>query len=292
MAQELAEKKKERAQFTANQERIQQELVAAESERDAFVLQLNRLVSELQAKAAVEQYKQELEAADKVLTTAQTLTSTLRSEIENNEQLNAQHSLINNQRKALLQVDADLILANQQVENWELTLKRFAAITVSINEEKVTEQHLQKQYQNLILSRNVAETEEVTAKSQHESLASAADSIRQAVASIAVHLPIDRGNCPVCGTEHGAATLHERISIALEAIDPNVVDAERRVKKAADVLREITEAVTRAEVELKVCKERIIELNIQLSSLTADINDFRSNSLLNGDTVPLGKVRI
>ncbi|WP_313055689.1 AAA family ATPase [Atlantibacter hermannii] len=292
VAQELAEKKKERAQFTANQERIQQELVAAESERDAFVLQLNRLVSELQAKAAVEQYKQELEAADKVLTTAQTLTSTLRSEIENNEQLNAQHSLINNQRKALLQVDADLILANQQVENWELTLKRFAAITVSINEEKVTEQHLQKQYQNLILSRNVAETEEVTAKSQHESLASAADSIRQAVASIAVHLPIDRGNCPVCGTEHGAATLHERISIALEAIDPNVVDAERRVKKAADVLREITEAVTRAEVELKVCKERIIELNIQLSSLTADINDFRSNSLLNGDTVPLAKESI
>jgi DNA repair exonuclease SbcCD ATPase subunit len=292
VAQELAEKKEERAQFIANQERIQQELVTAESERDAFTLQRNRLLSELQAKEVVEQYKQVLEAADKALTTAETLASTLRSENENNEQLNAQHSLINKQRKALLQVDADLILANQLVDHWEQTLKLIAGITVSINEVKATEQHLQKLHQNLILAKKAAETEEVLAKSQHESLASAADSIRQAVASIAAHLPIDRGDCPVCGTQHGAAALHERVSVALEAIDPNVVDAERQVKKATDVLRESTEAVTRAEVELKACKERINELNIQLSGLTADVNDFRSNTLLNGDTVPLAKESI
>lgn len=49
-------------------------------------------------------------------------------------------------------------------------------------------------------------------------------------------MPSNRGDCPLCGEEHGAVALHERVAKALAAIDPNVVEAERRVKRAADVL--------------------------------------------------------
>lgn len=292
VAQELTQKKQDRSLIAANHERLQQELVTAEGERDAVAQQLNRLMNETQAKEAVDQRKQVLEIADKTLTSAESLTSTLRTEHEGNEQLGVQHELINRQRKALLQIDADLLTAHQLVERWEQTLQYVADVTGSISGEEAQEDVLQEQLRTAVSSRVAAEAEELAAKSYLENLTSAADSIRQAVASIAAHLPSDRGDCPLCGEEHGAIILHARVAKALEAIDPNVVDAERRVKKATDALRECTEAVAHAEAELRACKGRIVELEFQQAGLAADINNLRANVLFDGDTVPLAKESI
>lgn len=292
VTQELAKKKQDRTLVAANHERLQQELVAAEGERDAIGQQLNRHVNESQAKEAVDQRKQVLETADKTLTSAESMASTLRREHEGNEQLSVQHDLINRQRKALLQIDADLLTAHQLLERWEQTLQHVADVTGSISGEEAQEDVLQEQLRTAVSSRVVVEAEELATKSHHETLTSAADSIRQAVASIAAHLPSDRGDCPLCGEEHGAVGLHERVSKALEAIDPNVVDAERRVKKATDALRECTEAVTHAEAALRACKGRIVELKFQQAGLATDIDDLRTNVLLGGDTVPLVKESI
>ncbi|MFJ2336089.1 AAA family ATPase [Pseudomonas protegens] len=292
VTQELAQKKQDRALVSANHERLQQELVAAEGARDAIGQKLNRHMNESQAKEAVDQRKQVLETADNTLTTAESLASTLRSEHEGNEQLGVQHDLINRQRKALLQIDADLRTAHQLLERWEQALQHVADVTGSISGEEAQEDVLQEQLRTAVSSRVSAEAEELAAKSHHETLTSAADSIRQAVASIAAHLPSDRGDCPLCGEEHGATGLHDRVAKALEAIDPNVVDAERRVKKATDALRECTEAVTHAEAELRACKGRIVELEFQQAALAADIDDLRTNVLLGGDTVSLAKESI
>ncbi|TBV09406.1 AAA family ATPase [Phytopseudomonas dryadis] len=292
VTQELVQKKQDRALVAARHERLLLELVTAEGERDAIAQQLNRHVNETQAKEAVDQRKQLLETADKALTSAESQASTLRSEYERNEQLGVQHDLINRQRKALLQIDADLLTAHQLLERWEQTLQHVADVTGSIRGEEAQEDVLQERLQAAISSRVSAEAEELAAKSHHETLISAADSIRQAVASIAAHLPSDRGDCPLCGEEHGAAGLHERVAKALEAIDPNVVDAERRVKKATDALRECKEAVTHTEAELRACKGRIVELEFQQAGLTADIKDLRTNILLDGDTLPLAKESI
>ncbi|MGI2101729.1 AAA family ATPase [Shewanella oncorhynchi] len=292
VTQELSQKKQDRALVAANHERLQQELVTAEGERDAIGQQLNRHVNQTKAKEAVDQCKQVLQTADKSLTSAESLVSTLRSEYEANEQLGVQHDLINRQRRALLKIDADLLTAHQLLERWEQTLQHVADVTGSISGEKAQEDVLQEQLRTAVSSRIAAEAEDLAAKSHHETLTSAADSIRQAVASIAAHLPSDRGDCPLCGEEHGAIILHERVAKALEAIDPNVVDAERRVKKAADALRECSEVVIHAEAELRACKGRIVELEFQQASLAADINDLRTNILLGGDTVPLAKESI
>lgn len=292
VAQELAQKKQDRALVAANHERIQQELVTAEGERDAIVQQLNRLMNETQAKEAVEQRKQVLETADKTLTNAESVASALRSEHEGNERLGVQHDLINRQRKALLQVDADLLSAHQLLERWEQRLQHVTDVTASISAEEAQEDVLQGRLQTAISSRVTADAEELAAKSHHQTLISAADSIRQAVASIATHLPSDRGDCPLCGKEYGAAGLHERVAKALKAIDPNVVDAEQRVKKATDALRKCVEAVTHAATELKACKGRIIELKSKQAGLLADINNLRTNALFDGDTISLAKESI
>ncbi|SAI23930.1 chromosome segregation protein smc [Bordetella ansorpii] len=288
-AEDLTQKKENRALVTVNHERLQQELVKAEAERDATVQQLNRLMNEAQAKELVEQRKQILEIADKALTDAESLASTLRSKHEGNKQLIAQHELIDTQRKALLSIDADLLSAHQLVERWEQILQQVTANANSVKEEKTKENSLQERLQNAISSRVSAEAQELAAKSQHESLTSTDDLIRQAVASIAAHLPSDRGDCPLCGEEHGTVGLHERIAKALDAINPRIVDAERHVKKATDALRECTEAVTHAEAELKACKGRVVELERQRADLDAEINDIRMNTLLEGDTVSLAK---
>lgn len=290
--QELVQKKQDRALVAANHERLQQELVAAEGERDAIGQQLNRHVNESQAKEAVDLRKLMLGTADNTLASAESMASTLRSEHEGNEQLSVQHDLINRQRKALLQIDTDLLTAHQLLERWEQTLQHVADVMGSISGEDAQEDVLQEQLRTAVSSRVSAEAEELAAKSHYDTLTSAADSIRQAVASIAAHLPSDRGDCPLCGEQHGAVGLHQRVAKALEAIDPNVVDAERRVKKATDALRECTEAITHAEAVLSACKGRIVELKRQQADLAADVADLRTNVLLGGDTVPLAKESI
>jgi exonuclease SbcC len=290
--QALSQRVQDRTAVATRHEQFQQELVTAQDERDAIVQQLNRHVNESKAKETVEQRKQVLETADKTLTTAETLASTLRTEHESNQQLGVQHDLINRQRAALLQIDADLLAARELVVRWEQAIEHVAQVAGDISDQEVNEDRLQEQLRTAVSSRTAAETEELAARSQHETLTSAADSIRQAVASIAAHLPADRGDCPLCGEEHGAETLHKRVAKALEAIDPNVVDAERRVKKSADALRECTDAVALAEAELKACKGRIIELEHQQAGLLADIDDLKSSVLLGGDTVKLAKESI
>lgn len=128
-------------------------------------------------------------------------------------------------------------------------------------------------------------------KQFHEMLTPTADS-RQSVATIAAHLPEDRGDCPLCGVEHGAAVLHERIARSLEAIDPKVIEAEQRVKTASDHLRKCIETVTHAETELKTCQSKIVELRGDIVRSEAEINQLKTNILLDGDTVQLAKASI
>ncbi|QXW42684.1 AAA family ATPase [Pseudomonas amygdali] len=290
--QAFAQKVEARAAVATRHEQFEKALVTAQDQRDAIVQQLNRHVNESKAKETVDQRKQVLLTADKTLATAETLASTLRTQYEGNQQLSLQHELINRQRDALQQTDADLLTARELLQRWEKAIEEVAAVAGTISDEVVEEELLQEQLRTATLARIVAEAEELAARSQHEALTSAADSIRQAVASIAAHLPADRGDCPLCGEEHGAVVLHQRVAKALEAIDPNVVEAERRTKKSTDTLRECTDAVALADGKLKACKGRIIELEHLQGGLLADIDDLKSSVLLGGDNVPLAKESI
>ncbi|WP_219703970.1 AAA family ATPase [Marinomonas lutimaris] len=290
--QDLVQKKQDRDKLAASHEKLQLELVDAESERNTITQQLNQHINKTKAKETVDQNKKLLDIADNKLNSAESEASCLRVEHEANEQLGIQHDLINKQRKSLVQISVDLITANQLMESWKQSLQRADDIKSLIKDEEKKEKVFQERLSVAISSKVSAETEELDAKSHYEFLNSAADSIRQAVASIAAHLPNNQGDCPLCGEEHGAEKLHERIKKALEAIDPNVVHAELRIKKATDALRECKEAVGLAEAELKACKEKVVELKSQYEALEADIRDFKSNTLLGGDTVSVAEESI
>lgn len=286
-ADDLARKKQDRGTATASHEQVQQELVKAERERDAIVRQLNRYTSEAQAKELVSERGQILERADEALVEAETKTARSRTEHEGNEQVNLQHSLINDQRKALLQVDADLLMAQQLAERWEELLKLSAEVSEAISNEQSVEDQLQEKLATAQSALAVAEAEVFAATTRHESLTSAANAIRGAVATIAAHLPPDRIDCPLCGIEHGAEILQKRVAKALQALDPEVVQAVERLKTSRNLLDEYKNAQVLAEAELTECGGVLVGLRAQLSGLEVELNDLKSNTLLGGDTLPL-----
>lgn len=290
--QELEHKQQERAIIAEKVGRLQQEHVAAEAERDVIKRQLDRLNNETQAKNTLEQHKQSLEAADQALSGAESLAKTFRNIHEGNEQLSAKHELINKQRKALQQVDDELLNARQLIGRWEEKLNHIDSTDATVKEKESQEILLNKQLTNATVLKVNAESNLLTVMQLHKALTSTADSIRQSVASIAVHLPEDRGDCPLCGAEHGAENLHARISKSLEAIDPAVVEAEQRVKVASDYLHECTEAVTHAEAALKKCQNKIIALKSHQTRLNVEINQLKADLVFDGDTVQLAKLSV
>ncbi|WP_053115699.1 AAA family ATPase [Winslowiella iniecta] len=290
--EELTQKQQERSQLVDKKDKFQEKLVTAEAERDLIIQQLNRLNSEARTKEAFEQRKLDLASADKALDDAQSVASTLRHAYEGSEQLRIEHELISKQRKSLQLVDSELLAAHQLIKRWEDILQHIATITDSVSDEEIQERVLQERLHTANSLKASAETDELSVKQFHEMLTSTADSIRQSVASIAAHLPEDRGDCPLCGVEHGAVVLHERITKSLEAIDPKVIEAEQRVKTASDHLRKCTETVTHAETELKMCQSKIVELRGDIVRSVADINQLKTNILLDGDSVQLAKASI
>src|SRR5690606_41104795 len=114
-----------------------------------------------------------------------------RAEHEGKEQVNLQHSLINEQRKALVQVDADLLTAQQLVGRWEELVKLSAEVSEAISHEQPVEDQLQEKLATAQSVLALAEAEVLAATTRHESVTSAADAIRGAVASRAARLPPD-----------------------------------------------------------------------------------------------------
>ncbi|HHS9481924.1 TPA: hypothetical protein ACTWZS_004142 [Raoultella ornithinolytica] len=290
--QALTQKQQERALIVGTQERLQRELLQAEGERDLITQQLNRLDREAQIKEDLKQRKQALEVADKALSDAESQASTFRNTHERSERLSAEHELINKQRKALQIIDTELLAARQLIRRWEENLQHLTSITSAITQEESREKLLRERVGHATVLKTNAEAEQMTLKQAHEALTSTADFIRQSVASIAAHLPSDRGDCPVCGVDHGSASLHERITKSLGAIDPKIVEAERRVKTASDQLRQHEEAVTHAKAELDTCQRNMTELSSRQSLLISEINQIKTDILLEGDTIELAKAAI
>lgn len=288
-AAELSRKKLDRSNATSSHEQVQKELVAAESERDAIIRQINRYGSETQAKDLVSERSRVLESADKVLVDAEVKAAESRTETEGNEQVNLQHSLINEQRKTLLQVDADLLTASELIARWEELIQLNVDISVSLGDQEEEEGQLKKKLATAQAAQVVADAEVEAAMDRHRSLTSAADAIRSAVATIATHLPPDRIDCPLCGVEHGAEALQKRVAKALQTLDPEVVQAAELVKTSKKLMDECNKGVTTVEAELIACRSVLVELAVQLSDIAQELSDLKSNTLLGGDTLPIAR---
>lgn len=264
-------------------------LLLAQQERISVDQALERLVNEASARQQIERRNGELIQAGAAVTATEQQYRALRERHESNQLVRNQHSQFDNQMLSLDQVERRLRDGERLVVEWELTEKRLRA---NRNEADQLEEDLERLDADLAEKRaalEALETTAVTVSAHYQALTSSADTIRQAVASIAQHLSPDQEDCPLCLQHHGAAKLQDQVAKALKAIDPSLTVAEQQLRAASQAVSTGESAVTAALEAVQDCQAKLACLDESCQEFEREIETFRIDPILASDSVPLAK---
>lgn len=264
-------------------------ILLAQQERISVDQSLERLVNEASARQQIEHRNGVLTQAGAAVTAAEQQCRTLRELHESNQLVRNQHSQFDNQLLSLDQAEQRLRDGERLVVEWELTEQRLRA---NRNEGDQLEEELERLGADLTEQRAALEAlkaTELTAGAQYQALSSSADTIRQAVASIAQHLSPDQEDCPLCLQHHGAAKLQDQVAKALKAINPSLAVAEQQLRAASQAVSTSESAVAAALEALKDCQAELADLNESRQELEQEIETFRIDPILASDSIALAK---
>ena len=201
-----------RAQDSAALQEHQAGIHAAQQEIASIGQQLERLVGEATAKKEIDHRNDALTSAIAALREAEKNSHVLREQHEHNQRVCNQHAQIDIQLQGISQAEQRLEAGQLMLADWQATEHRINEVAQQIT---ALEALIDKQSIALNAERSSYETckaAEAIARSHYEMLSSSVDAIRQAVASIAQHLPDDQDQCPLCLEPHGAAKLQSRVA--------------------------------------------------------------------------------
>lgn len=282
-------KKQDRVRAVSELDQLLADLGLAELRRAAISQQLEGQVNEARAKNDLERRTIELQEANEGLANADAACVILGEERQRIDQVRQQHEQVQLQLDAIAKSESDLEAAGQLIERWVELTQKLQAVDIAVNVAQAQRQACFDDYQDAVNLSAENEKAESEARNHQKALSSAADAIRQAVSSIAAHLPADRGDCPLCGENHGAEKLHKRVKAALEAIDPNLVQAERQLKVAGDELRASSIAELEAQTALQDSRSELALREDELSELNRELDEIKFNRLLGGESIPLAR---
>jgi len=271
-----------------HQDNIQQ----AQQDRISIVQELERLVSESSARQQITHRTEELAEAAAAVEAAQEHWGVLRDQHDRNLQVRNQHALIDTQLQSLTQNEQRLLEGQKSVAAWEAAEIRLGELRLELG---LLDGELDLLNSALAEKRSAYEAcgaAESTARANFQALSSSADAIRQAVASIAEHLPHEQDTCPLCLEPHGAVELQKRVARALEAIDPNLTVADQQLKAAVEALMASDRELVYAVQALGDCQVKQALLNASRQELEEQIAAFRIDSTLASDTVSLAKEQL
>ena len=280
---------KVRSESAALLQEHQANILLAQRERISVGQELERLVNEASARQQIEHRNKALAEAATAVGLAEEQCRQLREQHERNQQVRNQHAQLDNHLQSLDQSEKRLREGQRLVVEWEATEERLRE---NRKESDLLEEALEHSGAVLAEKRAAQEASkasETAARTHYQALSSSADAIRQAVASIAEHLPPDQDSCPLCLQPHGVATLHERVAKALQAINPNLKYAEQQLRAASEALIASEAEVTSALGAVQHCKAKLAELDGNRQDLERQIVEFRIDPILASDSVPLAK---
>ncbi|WP_299762378.1 AAA family ATPase [uncultured Pontibacter sp.] len=179
-----------------------------------------------------------------------------------NEELEKAKALSDKQSFLNLEIEKAL-KAKGQLSNLEELRKKWSEDSKAVEElskeivPRFIEQKLsiKGKLDDTELSLTIAQRKFNVSEKGLNSLKEASDAIQGAVSTIAANIPQDRRDCPVCGADYEPGDLQERISSALEIINPLVSNAVLETKKAAKHLDD----VKKKYIEEKGIYERICQ---------------------------------
>ncbi|HHM8582333.1 AAA family ATPase [Pseudomonas aeruginosa] len=250
---------------------------------------LERLVNEAGARQQVDHRNQVLTEAATAVRNAEEQCAALRQMHERNLQIRNQHTQLDNQLQSLDQTEKQLREGQQLVIEWEAAEERLKENRKESDLLKEALAHLSARLDEKRAVQEVCKTAEDAARVHYQALSSSADAIRQAVASIAEHLPSEQESCPLCLYPHGAAELQERVAKALQAINPSLTSADQRLKVAVEALAASDVEVVSALEAVGDCQAKLAALDDIRRVLEREIVQFRLYPILASDSVPLAK---
>lgn len=144
--------------------------------------------------------------------------------------------------------------------------------------------NLQILFDQLSVSAGKWELETRTASEAFKIISDTSDSIRTAVSTIASKLPKDRGDCPVCGVDHGPGGLQARISQALAALDPALGPANEHLKfveteasKAKLNLEKTRQDFRKQQEQVEQISQIILVIMSEITEITQRLQKYGSN---------------
>ncbi len=250
---------------------------------------LERLVNEAGARQQVDHRNQVLTEAATAVRNAEEQCAALRQMHERNLQIRNQHTQLDNQLQSLDQTEKQLREGQQLVIEWEAAEERLKENRKESDLLREALAHLSARLDEKRAVQEACKTAEDAARVHYQALSSSADAIRQAVASIAEHLPSEQESCPLCLYPHGAAELQERVAKALQAINPSLTSADQRLKVAVEALAASDAEVVSALEAVGDCRAKLAALDDIRRVLEREIVQFRLYPILASDSVPLAK---
>ncbi|CAE6902798.1 SMC domain-containing protein [Ectopseudomonas oleovorans] len=267
----------------------QDNIQLAQQERATVGQALERLVNEAGARLQVDHRKQALVEAATAVTSAEEQCAALREKHERNLQIRNQHAQLDSQLQSLDQTEKKLFEGQRLVVEWEATEERLKE---NRKESDLLEEVLTRVGGELVEKRvalDACKAAEDAARAHYQALSASADTIRQAVASIAEHLPSEQENCPLCLYPHGSTELKERVATALQAISPSLTSADQQLKAAVEALAASDAEVVSALAVVGDCQAKLAALEDLRRGLERVIVQFRIDPILASDSVLLAK---
>lgn len=260
---------------------------SAQQEIASIGQQLERLIGETTAKQEITHRNDALTSAIAALRIAEEDFRVLRDQHERNQRVRNQHVQIDAQFDGINQSEQRLSAGRQMLADWQATeqsigevVRQITAIDKFIDERSIYRDAQRSMHESCKVA-------EATARSRYAMLSSSVDAIRQAIASVAQHLPADQGQCPLCLEQHGAAELQSRVAQALEAINPSLIEAEQQLRAAVV-------ALTASEAEVDKVQHAIDHSRLERGALESarqdlgrKITQFRTNPILASDSLVL-----
>lgn len=278
-----------RAQGSAALHEHQASIHSAQQELASIGQQLERLIGETSAKQEIDHRNDALTSAIAALREAEKDSRVLREQHEHNQRVRNQHAQIDAQLQGISQTERRLDAGQLMLADWQATEQRISEVVQQITALEVI---IDKQGIDRDAERSSYETckaAEATARSHYEMLSSSADAIRQAVASIAQHLPADQDQCPLCLEPHGAAKLQSRVAQALEAINPSLTSAEQQLRAAVEAVTASEVAVEKVHQALDLNRGELGALESRRVELGRQVTQFRTDPILASDSLPLAR---
>ncbi|MCO7625842.1 AAA family ATPase [Pseudomonas fluorescens] len=262
---------------------------SAQQQLTSIGQQLERLVGETTAKQEIAHRNDALTSAIAALSEAEEDSRVLREQHERNQRVRNQHAQIDIQLQGINQTEQRLDEGRVMLADWQATEKRISevaqqitALELLIDKQSIDRDAARSSYE-------ACKAAEAAARSHYEMLSSSVDAIRQAVASIAQHLPADQDQCPLCLEPHGAAKLQSRVAQALEAINPRLTAAEQQLRAAVEALTASEVAVEKAQQTLDISRDELRAVESSRQDLGRHVTQFRIDPILASDSLPLAR---